>query len=135
MREEPVTAEPEMEFCLLGPLLVRRGPVEVPVPPGKQRSLLAALLLSANMVVPVGQLSEALWGLTCRGRLRRAWKTWCRDCADPWAMPRGRGSPRRRAVIASGSSRVSLMLKGSRPWSRQRGLLRAQGRTRRPPSR
>ncbi len=62
MREEPLAAEPGMEFCLLGPLLVRRGRVEVPVPPGKQRSLLAALLLNANALVPVGQLAEALWG-------------------------------------------------------------------------
>jgi DNA-binding SARP family transcriptional activator len=62
MREEPLAAEPEMEFCLLGPLVVRRGPVEMPISIGKQRSLLAALLLNANTVVPVGQLAEALWG-------------------------------------------------------------------------
>jgi hypothetical protein len=30
------------EFCLLGPLLVRRGGVTLPVPPGKQRAVLAA---------------------------------------------------------------------------------------------
>ena len=39
------------EFCLLGPLLVRRGGVAVPVTPGKQRAVLAALLLSAGRVV------------------------------------------------------------------------------------
>jgi DNA-binding SARP family transcriptional activator/tetratricopeptide (TPR) repeat protein len=52
----------ETEFCLLGPLLVRRGGVPVPVPPGKQRALLAALLLSAGQVVPVNELVEVLWG-------------------------------------------------------------------------
>ena len=34
------------EFCLLGPLLVRRGGVTLKVTPGKQRAVLAALLLS-----------------------------------------------------------------------------------------
>ncbi len=52
----------ETEFCLLGPLLVRRGGTVVPVPPGKQRALLAALLLSARLIVPVDELVEALWG-------------------------------------------------------------------------
>jgi DNA-binding SARP family transcriptional activator/Tfp pilus assembly protein PilF len=50
------------EFCLLGPLVVRSGGMEVTVPPGKQRVLLAALLLNAGRVVPVAELSEALWG-------------------------------------------------------------------------
>lgn len=52
----------DVEFCLPGPLLVRCGGVAVPVPPGKQRVLLAALLLSANRMVPVDELAEALWG-------------------------------------------------------------------------
>ncbi len=51
-----------MEFCLLGPLVVRRGDVVVAVPAGKQRAVLAALLLNANKVVAVGELAEALWG-------------------------------------------------------------------------
>src|SRR5216683_2467376 len=52
----------EMEFCLLGPLVVRRGAVAVPVPRGKQRAVLAALLLSANKPVQVDDLAETLWG-------------------------------------------------------------------------
>ena len=51
------------EFGLLGPLLVRRGEVMLPVAPGKQRAVLAALLLSANRVVSFDELTEALWGL------------------------------------------------------------------------
>jgi DNA-binding SARP family transcriptional activator len=50
-----------MEFGLLGPLAVRRGEAEVPVP-GKQRVVLAALLLNANRPVPLDELAEALWG-------------------------------------------------------------------------
>ncbi len=52
----------EMEFCLLGPLVVRCGAVAVPVPRGKQRAVLAALLLSANKPVHVAALAETLWG-------------------------------------------------------------------------
>jgi DNA-binding SARP family transcriptional activator len=53
---------PQMEFCVLGPLAVRRDGVDVPVSVGKQRAVLAALLLNANRVMPVDELAEALWG-------------------------------------------------------------------------
>jgi DNA-binding SARP family transcriptional activator len=52
----------EMEFGLLGPLEVRRGGVVVPVRSGRQRAVLAALLLEANRVVPTERLAETLWG-------------------------------------------------------------------------
>jgi DNA-binding winged helix-turn-helix (wHTH) protein len=52
----------EVELRLLGPLLVQHDGATVPVPPGKQRVLLAALLLRANCVVPLDDLTEALWG-------------------------------------------------------------------------
>jgi DNA-binding SARP family transcriptional activator len=50
------------DFGLLGPQAVRRGGVKIPVPPGKQRVVLAALLLNANRPVPLDELAEALWG-------------------------------------------------------------------------
>ncbi len=52
----------DMEFCLLGPLAVGRRGTEVPVPPGKQRALLAALLLRAGHPVRIDELTEVLWG-------------------------------------------------------------------------
>jgi DNA-binding SARP family transcriptional activator len=52
----------EMEFCLLGPLVVRCGGAAVPVAPGKQRAVLAVLLLNAGRVVGVDELAETLWG-------------------------------------------------------------------------
>lgn len=55
-----VTAEPE--FGLFGSLLVRVGGAIVPIPRGKQRALLAALLLNANQVVSLDYLAEVLWG-------------------------------------------------------------------------
>jgi DNA-binding SARP family transcriptional activator len=51
-----------VEFCMLGPLAVRCGEKMLTVPRGKQRVLLAALLLNANGVVPMSALSEAMWG-------------------------------------------------------------------------
>jgi DNA-binding SARP family transcriptional activator len=52
----------QVEFLLLGPLTVCRGGVAVTVPRGRQRAVLAALLLRANHVVTVDELAEALWG-------------------------------------------------------------------------
>jgi DNA-binding SARP family transcriptional activator len=51
-----------MEFGLLGPLLVRRGGTEVPVPSERQRVVLAALLLNAGRVTSVDELAEVVWG-------------------------------------------------------------------------
>jgi DNA-binding SARP family transcriptional activator len=54
--------ESEIAFLVLGPLVVRAGASVLPVPPGKQRALLAALLMSANQMVSRDELTEALWG-------------------------------------------------------------------------
>jgi len=51
-----------MEFGLLGPLVVRYGPAVLPVRPGNQRALLAALLLDANQSVALGKIADTLWG-------------------------------------------------------------------------
>ncbi len=49
------------EFLLLGPLVVRVNGTVVPVPAAKQRAILAVLLLRANRVVSVDELTEVLW--------------------------------------------------------------------------
>jgi DNA-binding SARP family transcriptional activator len=51
-----------MEFGLLGPLVVRCDGAVIGVSRGKERALLAALLLHANQVVLIGDIAEALWG-------------------------------------------------------------------------
>jgi DNA-binding SARP family transcriptional activator/pimeloyl-ACP methyl ester carboxylesterase len=51
-----------MDFRLLGPLEVHFDDVPVRVAAGKQRALLAILLLSANHTVAREQLIDALWG-------------------------------------------------------------------------
>jgi DNA-binding SARP family transcriptional activator/Tfp pilus assembly protein PilF len=52
----------DAEFCLLGPLLVRARGAILPALPGKQRVLLATLLLQGNRMVALDQIVEALWG-------------------------------------------------------------------------
>jgi DNA-binding SARP family transcriptional activator/tetratricopeptide (TPR) repeat protein/DNA-binding XRE family transcriptional regulator len=47
---------------LLGPLTLRRGPVEVPLGRGGRRLVLARLALTANVPVPVDELVDLLWG-------------------------------------------------------------------------
>src|SRR5580698_3415937 len=52
----------KIEFSLLGPLRVLLSGAEVPVPAGKQRAVLAALLLNANHVTGLDELADTLWG-------------------------------------------------------------------------
>jgi len=66
----------EMEFCVLGPLLVRQAGSAVPIPAGRQQALLATLLLSANRVVAVDDLAEALWGTVPPSSARASLQTY-----------------------------------------------------------
>jgi DNA-binding SARP family transcriptional activator/pimeloyl-ACP methyl ester carboxylesterase len=51
-----------MDFRLLGPLDVLNDREPVPISAGKQRALLACLLLQANRTVSRDQIVDALWG-------------------------------------------------------------------------
>ncbi len=51
-----------MDFRLLGPLEAFAGPAQVQIAAGKQRALLAILLLHANHTVSREQIVDALWG-------------------------------------------------------------------------
>jgi DNA-binding SARP family transcriptional activator len=51
-----------MEFRILGPLEVREGDAPLPLSGGRQRALLALLLLNANRVVAAERLIDELWG-------------------------------------------------------------------------
>src|SRR5687768_2076485 len=50
-----------MEFCVLGPLEVRREGAAVALGGAKQRALLAVLLLHAGEVVSADRLIDELW--------------------------------------------------------------------------
>jgi DNA-binding SARP family transcriptional activator len=56
----PVVA-PRVEFCLLGPMVVRCGGVSVPLSRGRQRTLLAVLLLGRGRALTADELAELLW--------------------------------------------------------------------------
>lgn len=58
----PVETHVTVEFRLLGPMTVSRGGQRVPLARGKQRALLATLLLRHGEVVSVDELAEVLWG-------------------------------------------------------------------------
>ena len=53
-----------MRYSVLGPLEVRDGPRMVPLPQGRQRLLLAVLLMHANETLASDRLIDALWGET-----------------------------------------------------------------------
>jgi DNA-binding SARP family transcriptional activator len=55
-------AESAMEFRILGPLEVVADDRVLPLGRGRQRALLAILLLRANQVVPTERLIDDLWG-------------------------------------------------------------------------
>jgi DNA-binding SARP family transcriptional activator len=80
-----------MEFCLLGPLAVRCDGAAVLVPPGKQRAVLAALLLAGGRVVPVDELSRALWGAAPPASARASVQNYVRRLRQALGEPvRGR---------------------------------------------
>src|SRR5919201_4815803 len=51
-----------MEYRILGPFYVAKNGAEVAVGGGRQRALLARLLLHANEAVSTDRLIDALWG-------------------------------------------------------------------------
>src|SRR6478672_8278831 len=72
-----------MRFGILGPLRIQAGETETTLAAGRERTVLAVLLLYPNEVVPVERLAEAVWGTdppstvraqvhSCVSRLRRA---------------------------------------------------------------
>ncbi len=51
-----------MDFRILGPLEVRDGDREVPLRGGKERALLALLLLNVNRTLALDRIVDSLWG-------------------------------------------------------------------------
>ncbi|HEY6590864.1 MAG TPA: AfsR/SARP family transcriptional regulator, partial [Actinomycetota bacterium] len=51
-----------MDFRILGPLEVRDGDREVRLRGGKQRALLALLLVNADRTLAVERIVDELWG-------------------------------------------------------------------------
>ena len=53
---------PLVFFEILGPLRARREHAELELGPGKQRAVLAVLLLNANRPTPTARIIDAVWG-------------------------------------------------------------------------
>ncbi|WP_433170451.1 AfsR/SARP family transcriptional regulator [Actinoallomurus sp. CA-150999] len=79
-----------VQFQVLGPLAMTVDDRPISLPGGKQRTLLAALLLNANRTVTNEEIIEQVWGEipphrprnalhTCVGRLRQALARQCDD--------------------------------------------------------
>src|SRR6266540_6611303 len=54
--------EARMDFRILGPLEVRDGDREVRLRAGKERALLALLLVNANRTLSIDRIVDELWG-------------------------------------------------------------------------
>ncbi|MGO1053155.1 AfsR/SARP family transcriptional regulator [Crossiella sp. CA198] len=70
------SAPKEVVFRLLGPVEVRRGGLPIEVRAGKHRALLATLLLRANQVVPLEELTDRIWGEHPPARARGTLQTY-----------------------------------------------------------
>src|SRR5690242_6983734 len=84
-----------MRYGILGPLEVRSDVGEVPLANGKQRLLLAVLLVHANEAISTERLIEALWGEApppaAAGSLRNLVSSLRRAISDGRLLTRGRG--------------------------------------------
>ncbi|QKV94294.1 winged helix-turn-helix domain-containing protein [Streptomyces sp. NA02950] len=84
-----------MEFRILGPVQVRVDGAAVPVDGAKQRTVLAALLLSGGRVLSDDRLSELLWGPTpppTRTAQLYTYVSRLRKRCGPWLCTERRGS-------------------------------------------
>ena len=97
---------PALHVRLLGPLELRLDGTPLPLPGGKPRALLAALLVSRNRVVPADSLADAIWDGDVPGNflatmqvhvsaLRRA----LRPLSDPGLLSVTTQSPGYRIVV------------------------------------
>ena len=98
-----------MEFRLLGPLEVTDDGRSIAIASGKQRSLLADLLLNANRAVPVTQLVDDLWGERVPETAVKALQVYVSKLRK--ALPEGRLATRGSGymlVVADGELDVEL---------------------------
>ena len=124
----------ETEYCLLGPLVVRCAGTMVPVPPGKQRALLAALLLRAGQRVDAAELHRGAMGIGATA-FSAGEPAELREAAAAGAGERRRPDSRDPAgrIPDPASVRASWMWQRfEASWPRA-GRRRGRGRGRRPP--
>jgi DNA-binding SARP family transcriptional activator len=88
----------ELDFRILGPLEVVNDGVPLPLPGGKPRLLLAALLVDANHVVSTDRLFEVLWGADVRDSAHNLLQTYVSHLRDALEPQRSRRAPSRHLL-------------------------------------
>ena len=72
-----------VEFAVLGPLEATRGGTPIALGAGRQRALLALLLIHANEVVPSERLIDELWGADPPAGAAHSLQVYVSGCARP----------------------------------------------------
>ena len=85
----------ELDFRILGPLEVVSDGVPLPLPGGKPRLVLAALLVDANHVISTDRLFEVLWGADVRESAQNLLQTYVSHLRDALEPQRSRRAPSR----------------------------------------
>lgn len=88
-----------MEFRVLGPLEVLDGDAVVPLPGGKAKLLLAALLVDAGRVVSTDRLYEVLWGEVPPETAANTLQTYVNHLRNALEPGRARRQPSRFVVM------------------------------------
>jgi DNA-binding SARP family transcriptional activator len=83
----------DLDYRILGPLEVWEGERRLPLGGGKQRALLAILLLEANRVVSTDRLIEELWPERPPGRPQTAVQGYVSDLRKVLELKRGPDEP------------------------------------------
>jgi DNA-binding SARP family transcriptional activator len=115
-----------MDFRILGPLEARQGDRVLPLGGGKQRALLAILLLNANEAVSSDRLVDGLWGERPPATASKALQVYVsqlRKLLEPERAPGGIG----RLLVTSGSGYL-LRVEADQLDAHRFSRLLAQGR-------
>ena len=104
------SAEPTLEFRVLGPLEVRRSGVPLPLGGRQQRAILAVLLCHAGHAVSTGKIADALWGEQPPPGFVASVQTYISHLREVLEPGRARGAAGRVVVTApSGGYRLDLV--------------------------
>jgi YVTN family beta-propeller protein len=97
-----------LEFCVLGPLEVRRDAVRLTLGGAQQRAVLALLLAQAGATVSVDRVADTLWGEHPPAGFVTSVQTYVFRLRELLEPGRARGAPARLLVTEPGGYRLHL---------------------------
>jgi YVTN family beta-propeller protein len=97
-----------LEFCVLGPLEVRRDGVPLTLGGAQQRAVLAVLLAQAGATVSVDRVSDTLWGEHPPAGFVTSVQTYVFRLRELLEPGRARGAPAQLLVTEPGGYRLHL---------------------------